>query len=289
MKQMKKLSNTSNTLLMISSVYSSFTKTEKKVADSVLSDPEDAVQSTVTDLSEKAGVGETSVIRFFRKLGFRGYHEFKLALAQNIATVPSYIDGPIEDSDDTLSIVRKITASTNQMLKDTLDLINIDVLNEAVQTLLSANKIYIYGVGSSGITALDAHYRFMRLGLNVEAQRDSHIIAMSASLVKKGDVVLGISTSGSTKDLVDLTMQAKENGAKVICLTSHARSPITHNADIVLLVPSKESPFQGGALSTKIAKIHVIDILANLIIMNKKDSTLDAIKKTANAVADKLY
>jgi DNA-binding MurR/RpiR family transcriptional regulator len=289
MKQVKKLSNVSNTLLVISSIYSSLTKTEKKVADSVLSDPEEAVLSTVTDLSEKAGVGETSVIRFCRKLGFRGYHEFKLTLAQNIVNVPVYIDGPIEDSDDTSSVVRKITASTNQMLKDTLDLINIDVLNEAVQMLLGANRIFIYGVGSSGVTALDAHYRFMRMGLNVEAQRDSHIIAMSASLVKKGDVIFGISTSGSTMDLVDAAKQAKKNGAKVICLTSHAKSPITNYADIILLVPSKESPFQGGALTTKIAKIHIIDILANLIIMNKKESTLDSIKKTANAVADKLY
>jgi len=289
LKQGQKLSGASNTLLMISSIYSSLTKAEKKVADAVQNDPEETVLATVTDLAEKAGVGETSVIRFCRKLGFRGFHGFKLSVAQDLVSAPAQINGQIDDSDDSLTIARKITSNNAQMIQNAMDLLNIDSLNEAVRTLLGAKRIFIYGVGSSGFTGLDAHYRFMRLGLNVEVQRDSHIIAMSAALVGKGDVVFGISTSGSTKDLVDPVKEARQNGAKVICLTSHAKSPITNYADTVLLIPSKESPFQGGSLFTKIAQLHMIDILANLLFMNKKNEARHAIKKTANAVADKLY
>ncbi|CAM2844075.1 MurR/RpiR family transcriptional regulator [Paenibacillus sediminis] len=289
MKHVQKLNNSTNTLLLISSIYSSLTKAEKKVADAVQSNPEEAVLATVTDLAERAGVGETSVIRFCRALGFRGYHEFKLSVAQDLVNMPTYITGEIEESDDISAIARKITMNNETILKSTHDLLNPDNLQRAVDTILSANKIYIYGVGSSGITALDVHYRFMRLGLNVEIQRDAHIIAMSAALAKRGDVVFGISTSGSTKDLVDPIKQAKENGATIICLTSHAKSPITNYADNVLLIPSKESPFQGGSLSTKIAQIHLLDILSTLIANTNKESTIESINRTAKAVADKLY
>ncbi|MDQ0059287.1 MurR/RpiR family transcriptional regulator [Paenibacillus harenae] len=280
--------NQSNTLLLISSIYSSLTKAEKKVADFVRNNPEEAVMATVTDLSEQAGVGETSVIRFCRKLGFRGYHEFKLSIAQDIVNLPSVSNVEIELEDDTLTKARKMTARNEMKLKNTLDLINPGDLDRAVHRMLAADKVYIYGVGSSGITALDLHYRLMRIGMNAEAHRDSHIIAMSASLVKKGDVVFGISTSGSTRDLVDPMRQAKENGAEVICLTSHMRSPITAHAGTILLVPSREMPTEGGSLSTKIMQIHLLDILCTLLSY-KKSNAAEALDKTARSVADKLY
>lgn len=289
MRGVRKLSNTSGVLLTISSIYSSLTKTEKKVADMVQGDPDDAVVSTVTDLAEKAGVGETSVIRFCRKLGFRGYHEFKLLLAQDLVVAPSYMSGEINDSDDSLTIAQKIASTGAQMIQNSLSLVQPEDLNRAAAALTGARRIYVYGVGSSGITALDAHYWLMRLGLPSEVHRDSHVIAMSAALAGKGDVVFGISTSGSTRDLVDPVREAKNNGATVICLTSHAKSPITQCANIVLLVPSRESPYQGGALSTKLAQIYMIEVLCTLMITRNKETAIDAIKKTAKSVADKLY
>ncbi len=279
----------SNTLLMISSIYSSLTKAEKKVADAVTANPEEAVLATVTDLAEQARVGETSVIRFCRKLGFRGYHEFKLSVAQDLVDRPSSLaNAVIGEDDDLMTVARKVTMNHEMMLKNTLDLLNGDNLRTAVDQMLAASKIYVYGVGSSGITALDLHYRLMRTGFNIEAHRDAHIIAMSASLVKPGDLVFGISTSGSTRDLVDPVKQAKKNGAVVICLTSHLRSPIAAYADTVLLVPSRELPTEGGALSTKFTQIHLLNILTTLLTL-KAQGAGQALDKTALSVVDKLY
>jgi DNA-binding MurR/RpiR family transcriptional regulator len=281
--------NQSNTLLMISSIYNSLTKAEKKVADAVRNNPEEAVLATVTDLSEQAGVGETSVIRFSRKLGFRGFHEFKLSVAQDLVDRPqSLTNVDIEEEDDLMTVARKVTIKHEMLLKNTLDLVNAENLQNAVDKILAADKIYVYGVGSSGITALDLHYRLMRIGMNVEAHRDSHIIAMSAALVKKGDLVFGISSSGSTRDLVDPIRQAKKNGADVICLTSHLRSPIAAHADTVLLTPSREMPMEGGALSTKYAQIHLLNILTTLLSMTK-ETAKESLEITAISVADKLY
>lgn len=285
----RNVAGASNTLLLLVSIYPSLTKMEKKVADVVQLNPEETILLTVTDLAEKADVSETTVIRFCRRLGFRGFQEFKLAIAQNMANIPSGIDGHIEDSDDPTAIAQKVTLKNKQVLQDTADFIQADIFNLAVDTLINAKKILTVGVGSSGVTALDAQYRFMRLGLNVEGQRDPHIFAMMASLIGKGDVAFGISSSGSTKDVIETMAIAKDNGARVICLTSHAKSPITNYADIVLLVPSRESPLQGGELSTKIGQIHMIDLLSQLILIKNKAVSLDSIQKTSNAVADKLY
>lgn len=281
--------NLTNTLLKISSIYNSLTKSEQKVADVVLTEPKAAVFYTITDLSEKAAVGETSVIRFCRKLGFKGYQEFKLSVAQNLSTPSENIHGDIQDDDELSVVLKKINALNVKIIDNTTILLDEESLRYAITAIREARKLYFFGVGSSGITALDAKYRFMRLGFDCIAENDSHIIAMNAALLEKGDVVVGISTSGSTKDLVDAMEIAKRRGACIICLTSHARSPITQFADVVLLTATKESPLQGGSFSTKMSQIHALDILSTAVAISHKDRTYDALEMTAKAVLDKLY
>lgn len=284
-----KIPNLNNTLLKISSIYNSLTKSEQKVADVVLQEPAAAVFYTITDLSEKAGVGETSVIRFCRKLGFKGYQEFKLSVAQNLSTPSQNIHGDIEDDDELSVVVKKIGAINRQNIENTTTLLDEDSLRKAIAIIREAKKLYFFGVGSSGLTALDAKYRFMRLGYECAAENDAHIIAMNAALSQKGDVVVGVSTSGSTKDLVDAMEIAKGRGARILCLTSHARSPITQFADVVLLTASKESPLQGGSFSSKMSQIHALDVLSTAVALGQKERTYDALEKTAKAVLDKLY
>jgi DNA-binding MurR/RpiR family transcriptional regulator len=286
---MKRQFVASNALLLISSIYQSLSKAEQKVADAVLINAEGTVYSSVTDLAESASVGETTVIRFCRKLGFHGFQEFKLAIAQDLVSPSQQVYGKVEESDDIDVMCNKITAYNMKTLQDSTQLLQGNQLQLATDALLRGRRLYFFGVGSSGHTASDAHYRFMRLGFNAHAAVDSHIIAMNCALVTPEDVVLGISTSGSTKDLVDAIRIAKANGAFVICLTTHARSPITSYADAVLLTATKESPLQGGAFASKLAQIHVLDILSTIVAMRQKEATFAAIESTAKAVLDKLY
>ncbi|GAA3404469.1 MurR/RpiR family transcriptional regulator [Paenibacillus hodogayensis] len=284
-----KIPDLNNTLLKISSIYTSLTKSEQKVADVVMKEPEAAVFYTITDLSEKAGVGETSVIRFCRKLGFKGYQEFKLSVAQNLSTPSQNIHGDIQDEDELSVVVQKISAMNRQNIENTTTLLDEESLRKAIAIIREAKKLFFFGVGSSGITALDGKYRFMRLGYECSAENDAHIIAMNAALLKKGDVVVGVSTSGSTKDLVDALEIAKRRGARILCLTSHARSPITQFADVVLLTASKESPLQGGSFSSKMSQIHALDVLSTAVALGQKERTYEALEMTAKAVLDKLY
>ncbi|WP_075980387.1 MurR/RpiR family transcriptional regulator [Bacillus massilinigeriensis] len=278
-----------NTLVMLKSIYPSLSKTEQKVADYVLENPEETIYSSVTLLAEKSQVGETSVIRFCRKLGFKGFQDFKLAIAQDLVNPSEQVHGQINDNDSAETICQKITSHNIAALNNTMSLLSQQELEKAVEVFSKANRILFFGIGSSGITANDAKYRFMRLGFHADFATDSHLIAMYASLVKKGDVVVGISSSGSTKDLIEGIKLSKENGAHIIVLTNHAKSPITNYADTLLLAASKETPFHGGAFASKIAQIHVLDLLSTLIAMNQKEQSATAIEKTAKSVVDKLY
>lgn len=278
-----------NTLLLTRSLYPSLTKTEKKIADYVLKDPDSVLYATVTDLAEKADAGETSVLRFCRNLGFKSYQDFKLSLAKDLVTPLKHQESQIEESDDLTSVAQKMTMENIASLEHTLSLLNMNELQKAVDAILKARRLFFMGVGSSAMTAMDAQYRFMRLGFVGEAVTDPHVMAMNATLMSAEDVVFGISTSGSTKDLVDAVRLAKENNVHFICLTSHAKSPITKFADSILLIRSRETPLQGGAFSSKMGQIHVLDILSTAVALQAKEKTCHAIQQTAKSVLDKLY
>ncbi|MEH7301364.1 MurR/RpiR family transcriptional regulator [Neobacillus drentensis] len=278
-----------NTLVMIKSIYQSLTKAEQKAADFVLANADETIYSSVTLLAEKARVGETSIIRFCRKLGFKGFQDFKLSIAQDLVNPTEQVHGQIQETDSIETICKKITSHNVSALNDTTNLLSKKELMKATEALINARKIYFFGLGSSGITATDAKYRFMRLGFNADCATDAHIMAMNASLVNKEDVVVGISSSGSTKDLVESVKVAKDNGAHIIALTNHAKSPVTLLGDTVLVAASKETPFHGGAFASKIAQIHVLDLLSTTIGMHNKELSFHAIEKTAKAVVDKLF
>jgi len=280
---------TVSTLINLQSLWQTLTKSERKVAEIVLSQPENVIYFSVTDLAEKAGVGETTALRFCRKIGFKGYQDFKLALAKEVISPIKNLHEEINDEDLPIAIARKVTETNTRAIQDTFSILNAEQLDAAVHALQQARNIHFYGVGSSGVTALDAKYKFLRIGLFVDAFTDSHIQAMAATTLAKGDVAVGISVSGSTKDTVDSLTLAKESGATIICITHHARSPITRMADIVLLIAGKEGPLHGGALSSKIAQLHVIDILCTALSMNIKDRALEYKEKTAKAVINKIY
>lgn len=280
---------TNATLLGIQSLRPSFTKSEQKVAEIVLSQTESVIYSSVIDLAEKADVGETTVLRFCRKIGFRSYQEFKLALAQELVHPVKNLHGEVTEEDSLATIAQKVTATNVQAVGDTSSLIDPIELERCVDLLQAANTIHFYGVGTSGVTAQDAKYTCLRLGLKVDAFYEAHLQAMAAATLGPGDVAVGISVSGSTKDTIDSLKVAKEAGATVLCITHYRRSPITNVADITLLTAAKEGPLQGGSLAAKIAQLHVIDILCTALAMRIKEKALTYKEKTAKAVLDKKY
>lgn len=275
--------------IKISSYVKSLTKSEKKVALYVLDHFEDILNMSVTDLAEQANVGETTVLRFCRKLDFKGYQEFKLALAKSTVHPLANLHSQLTESDPFQVMLQKVNASNVQAVQETTGMVDAKELNRAVELILNSRKIHVYGAGVSGVTALDAKSRFMRIGLSVDAFLDAHQQAMAATTLSENDLAIGFSVSGSTKDTVDALRIAKENGAKIIAGTHFARSPVTKMADVVLLHGGRETPLQGGSLAAKIAQLHAVDLLYTGVALRMKEKALYFREKAAKAVADKAY
>ncbi|MGD6870976.1 MurR/RpiR family transcriptional regulator [Sutcliffiella horikoshii] len=274
---------------LINSYYPSLTKSEQKVASVVLEQMEKVLYYSVTDLADVSEVGETTVLRFCRKIGLKGYQEFKLAIAKDLSSINHEKEFNKSDENKPASLVASIANNTKNAIDETMNKLNQETLDGVIELLLRAKSIQFFGVGTSGLTALDAKNRFLRFGFRSDAVIDPHLQSMTAATLGEEDVVIGLSVSGSTKDTIDSLKIAKENGAKIIAITYYARSPITKLADMVMLSGGKESPLEGGSLAAKIAQLFVIDLLCTGLAVKQKEYSLSMKEKTARAVIEKIY
>ncbi|MDF2801381.1 MAG: transcriptional regulator, RpiR family [Anaerocolumna sp.] len=271
--------------------YDKFTKLEKRVADVVFENPQKVLYTSITDLAEMCGVGDTTVFRFCKALKLNGYQDFKMLLAQDIANtngVNNILAGAIDLEDDVKTICEKALTTNIAALNETFNLLDFNAVSKAVELMSSAKRIHFFGMGSSGLIALEAKHKFMRIMPNVEFVSDCHMQYMAASLLGGNDLAIFISYSGSTKDMIEMQKIAKQNGCKTICITRYARSPITNFADLVLQCGSNEGPLDGGASSTIMVQLYIIDVLyLQYFIKHNVESRINK-SKTTESISSKL-
>jgi len=276
-------------LLRIRGAKENLKPAERAVADFVLANADRVMYMSVSEAARDIGVGEATVIRFCRRLGYGGYQEFKLRLAQDLVEPVEYIHANIGFADGPGELARKVCQTTLRAVEDTMKALDPRAVEVAANAIVAARHIDIYGVGYSSLTALDAKLKLRRLGLMADAHGDAHLQIMAASLLAAGDVAIGISHSGSTKDVVESLLQARRSGAATVAITNIRPSPITRAADVVLLTASAESPLGGEALSSRIAQLCVIDVLSVMAAVTVGERCLTLIEKTSQAVRKKRY
>lgn len=258
-----------------------YTKSELRLYEYVVENLDKVMYYSLTELSEICSVGEATILRFCRKIGFKGYQDFKLAAAQELTFMTK------TNGDETF--VEKIKNNMISVLNDTYDVVDEEELEKVIEAIYSSDEVLIYGVGHSGITALDLQSRFLRIGKNVEVITDAHFQIMRSCSVDENSTIIAISLSGSTKDIVDAVTEAKQNHAKVVAITNYVKSPLTKQADLVLLTSGKENPLDGGSLVAKVSQLYVIDLICTGLSMREYDKTKSMKNKTAEAVSSKLY
>ncbi len=278
-----------NVLLKIESKKHDFTKTEKTLAKYILKEYSRIVYMSITELADKLKVSEGTIVRFCQKLGFTGFHPFKINLAVTQRSIEE--SGELFDIEkgDMKTLKHFVAKRNTEMIENTKAFISEESLSTSLSLLKNAKQILVAGLGASGNTAGDCYYKFLRLGLNCKRTVDAHLQAMLASQLTQEDVLVAISQSGSTLEIVDIADNAKKAGAKVISITGYERSPLVKFSDVVLLTPTKETPFESGAIRSKIAQLFVIELLFSALYIDMKKEGITNIKKTADAVAKWIY
>jgi len=245
----------------ISTQLDSLSKSEKKVALAVLKNPGLAIAENITALARNAQVSEPTVVRFCRALGYDGWHEFKLKLAQGLALALPGADEPAAQDDLAADLVNKICSRSINALLDLRNSLDSNAIQQALDVLARSNKIEFYGQGTSGIVAADAQHKFFRSGVPTVAYTDPHIHSIAASLLQKGDVVVAISQRGSSIALLRSVQLARKVGADVIVLAPSG-TPLAELATVLIAIDLSFNTDPYTPISARLAHLVVIDILA---------------------------
>ncbi len=274
-------------LARIRAAYPSLTGTERRVAAVILADPHAVLGWNVETVAGQCGVSTASVVRFCRTLGYRGLRDFRLALAaESLVPRRHEIHEAIDPTDSVLAIARKVLVSDLQAIEDTLQLLDETALQRAVEAILRATHIEFFGIGSSLPIAMDAFYRFLRLGMPVGFVSDPHMQAVTAAQLAPGSVAFAISHTGRTKETLDALRKAKQAGATCILLTSHRNTPLGQEADIELVTVCRETAFRTEAMASRIAHLSIIDALYVAVGMQRADQAHAALSRAAAIVAE---
>lgn len=272
-------------LLRIRGLFPALRPSEKKVAEYVLQHPEEVVDLSVTELAQRSGVSDATIVKFSQRIGYTGYQQFKIMLSRELARPAQANYGELDPADDIAKVKAKVITMNMSALEQTMHTLSDIELERAVDAICAARVIHLYGVGASGFVALDAEHKFLRINRRCHAFIDNHVQRAMATLLGPGDVAIGISHSGFTQDIVSALRNAHEAGATTICITNYFDSPVTAVSDIRLFTAAQEPAFRSGAIASRVAQLSVIDVLFIGVAQRDYDRTLEYLEKTRIAAA----
>lgn len=257
---------------------------ERKIAEYILAHPQEAVHETAAGLGKRTGTSGATVVRLCKSLQLNGFQDLKMRIAGDLAKPEADGYRDIKPKEPVKLIVEKMTSNTIQSLHDTADIIDLKELEKAAEVLSRAKNVHFFGVGASHIIALDAMQKWLRINKGATAFADLHLLATQIANSKPDDVVFAISYSGETPEVVRILHLAKEHGIKTVSLTKYGPSTVADMSEIRLhTAPSGEAVFRSGATSSRIAQLHVIDILFLAMAGQNYDQTVAFLDRTRKA------
>ncbi|TQQ85877.1 MurR/RpiR family transcriptional regulator [Peptacetobacter hominis] len=265
------------------------TKSDRILMEYIKSNIEDVFYKSISQISRESGIGEATITRFSKKMGFNGLQDFKVTLAQEISSARNrkIINKSIENDEPVYESMNKILSSNIRTLERTCGSIVPEDVDKASDMLIKANKIYFIGVGYSGIAAIDSSYKFMRIGFNCMGTGSTHDMIMMSSLMNKDDVIVAISHSGETKEIIKAVDMAKRNGAGILSITEKKDSELRELSDVNFGYISGESVLETGSISSKLAQIFIMDVIYTQVVKIKAEKVVEIKIKTTDAI--KLY
>ncbi|MFV2022429.1 MurR/RpiR family transcriptional regulator [Micromonospora sp. LOL_023] len=266
-----------------------FTGALRRVADQVLADPAGAARATIVELAERSGTSPATVTRFCRALGFDGYADLRLGIASETGRARAAgwtvdIGREIQPGDPLDRVLGQIMAADTQAMNDTAALLDLSQVDKAANAVAAASRVNIFGASGSALVGEEMQFSLHRIGVPAWAWTDLHNGLASAALMGAGDVALGISHTGQTRETIEMVAEAGSHGAITVALTSFPRSTLADLADIVLLTATQATTFRPDALSARHPQLVVLDLLYVAVAQRTHDRANAAFRRTARAV-----
>jgi DNA-binding MurR/RpiR family transcriptional regulator len=272
----------SSCCLRLKELMNSFAPKEQKIARFILDFPGEVVNMSIDELANACGTSMSSVVRLCKSANYSGYKELCRMLFTDLALdqqeVTPYSD--VRPGDSTESIVQTVCGSNIKSIENTKAFLVTEDLDRAIDAISKAERVDFYGVGTSGIIALDAHNKFVRINKLSMSSSDPHDQILCATSLKKDDVAVLISYSGDTKDILETAEIVKQTDATIISITCYSKNPLSQKADICLYSSSSESLIRSGVMGQRIGQLTVIDILYTAVVSRMYGSVKKHLDKT---------
>lgn len=275
----------------ISMMLDKLTKSELSVAEFIMENQEKIIYLCITELADMTDTSEATIIRMCKKLGYKGFQELKIEVARELVDPIAKINENLSYDDSSEDIISKTFSGTINTLTASKRVLDADEFAKAGDAILNACRILIFGLGNSAAVAWDVQHKLLRVGLFATAYTDNHLQMIATSTITANDVVIGISHSGSSKDIVEAMALAKELGATTICITNYGHSPITKTniSDIKLFTISDETKFRIVAVSSRIAQLAIVDALFAYISLKRGKAAIENYERLEKALTSKKY
>ena len=275
--------------MLIESNRSNLRNSEIKVADFILANAEKVIHFSVSELAECAGASDPTIIRFCRNIGFKGFQDFKISLAQSLIPSVRNIHEAVNESEQVPELIKKVFEANINAIRNSLNTINTAAFENSIEVLAKSKQIIFFGCGGSGAVAMDAYHKFFRIGIPCTWFNDPHMAAMAAIMMNENHTLVVISHTGSSKDVVDALNLANEKNVATIAIVSQEKCPVSKIARYVLCVDSLEKYFKPEPMSSRIAQLSVIDALCIGVSLIRKDEVLKNLNQTRRALVNKRY
>lgn len=255
--------------------YKLFSAKEKEIANYILKYKTNINNITITELSKKIGASTSTITRFTKKIKCESFVDMKMKLNSS-----NLVSNKINNDD----LFFNVHNYYSEVINRTKLLLNKDQIYSLIEDIKNAKKIYIYGVGSSGLTATELMQRLLRMGFNVSSVTDSHMMIINSAIVSQDDLVIALSISGETQEVVNSLRVCKKNKAKTIGITSSKSSSLASFSDELFLIYNSNFLDQNRFINSQFSTIYLLDLISTILLKDrdlneKMQITIDAILK----------
>jgi len=244
-------------------------------------------RKTISQLSQESGIGESTITRFARKMGFSSLPAFKLALAEELTdTSQRYIiNRDIAAAESVELTARKLLDTNIGMMEKTLQLLDFETISESSRLLQHARRILFVGLGNAGYMAKDSSYKFSRIGLDCTGTDNSHTMIVMAALLHPDDLLVAISHSGETEEIIKTVELAKRKGVKTIVITANKKSTLSVLSDQGIFYEAEETLLETGSIPVKLAQFFILDLIYTQVVKEMADVAAENKRLTTQAIS----
>lgn len=272
-----------NVLILLRENLPQMNTAERAAGDYILSHPHEASSLSIHELASESFTSASAVVRMCKALGFHGYKDFRKTLTVELVLQDESMvlsQDEIRKGDSIEEIIRKITWQNIQSLQETQRLMDPTVLKKCAEKMVEADRILLFGMGASFVTARDAYLKLLRINKPCVISEDWHLQLVTARSSTRKDLAIIISYSGQTAEMITCAKAMKENQTTILAITRPVKSPISDLADLKLYTTSSESLFRTAAMASRSSSMNIIDILYTAFANMNYDHSLRQLRKT---------